>query len=83
MGMHRAVRIVQRYNGARVGQVPERACSVRCRWLFLNGLPLNIMDRRLGDRLLSPQVEFVVALPMKADWAMYRWAQRGSYVPRD
>ena len=32
--------------GAQVSRIPWRACSVRCRWLFPNGLPLTIMDRR-------------------------------------
>ena len=42
------------YNGVDVGRIPWHACSVRCRWLLPNGLPLNVMDRRLDDRLVNP-----------------------------
>ena len=42
-----------------------------------------ITDRLLDDRLGSSQVELVVALPMKAEWTMYRCGQRGRPVERE
>ena len=51
------------YNGVGVGRIPWHACSVRCS----NSRNALTWDLRKG-----------VALPMKAEWAMYRCAQRGS-----